>query len=78
MRLGLHEGVDDYQVETGFIEGRETVGAAIGDRHPNAVLLPPGAKSQADLGVVVDNQDTAHNGLLAAPRSRYVLMALIF
>jgi hypothetical protein len=51
-----HEDVDDHQVEIRSVESGETVGAAVRDRNPEAVLHQPGANSQTDMQVVIDNQ----------------------
>jgi hypothetical protein len=41
------------------------------------VLRQPGTNSQTDMHVVIDNQDTARDGLLAAPFPTQALVALI-
>ena len=64
-------------VEIGSVESGETVGATVRDRNPDAVLRQPGANSQTNMQVVIDDRDTAHNGLLAAPFPTQALMALI-
>src|SRR5438445_4838967 len=57
-----HEDVDDdHQVEGRTVESGETAGAAIGDRDPQTTLPQPGSNGQADMRLVVDNHDTAHN-----------------
>jgi hypothetical protein len=50
-----HEDVDDHQVEIRSVESGETVGAAVCDRNPEAVLRPPGTNSRIDMLVVIDD-----------------------
>jgi len=53
-----HEHVDNHEVEGRIIESGKTVRAAVCDRDPEAVLRQPGTNGQADMRIVVDNQNT--------------------
>jgi hypothetical protein len=45
-----------------FARPCETVGTAIGDRHLESIPLEPCANDQANTGVIVHQQNTAHYG----------------
>jgi hypothetical protein len=57
-----HEDIDDHQIERRIVESDETVGAAIGDGDPKTIPLEPSANGEANMRIVVDNQNASHNG----------------
>src|SRR5580704_10748954 len=63
MHVG-HEDIDDHQVESGTIEGRDAVDAAVGDRNPETMLIEPGAHGLPDMRIIVHDQNSPHRGLL--------------
>jgi hypothetical protein len=57
-----HENVDDHQIERGIVERKQAAGAAIGDRNLKAVPLEPGPNGEANVRIIVDNQNASHDG----------------
>jgi hypothetical protein len=57
-----HEDIDDHQVERRIVESDKTIGAAVCDRDLETIALQPRANGEADMRIVVDDQNASHVG----------------
>jgi len=60
-----HEDIDDHQIERRTVESDEAGGAAIAMATFEAIVPEPRLNGEADMRIVIHNQNAAHYGLLA-------------